>query len=56
MPNIRHELLIEASPEKIYNAITSQEGLCAWWTPQASAKAELNSIARLHLARSTSRK
>ena len=46
MPNIRHELLIAATAEKIYSAITSQEGLSAWWTPGAKAKPELNSIAR----------
>ncbi|HYE53715.1 MAG TPA: SRPBCC domain-containing protein [Chitinophagaceae bacterium] len=46
MPHIRHELLIEASPEKIYDAITTQEGLAGWWTPQVSATAGLNSTAR----------
>jgi uncharacterized protein YndB with AHSA1/START domain len=46
MPNIRHELLIGATAEKIYSAITSQEGLSAWWTPGTKAKPELNSIAR----------
>ncbi len=46
MPNIRHELLIGASDEKVYTAITSQEGLSAWWTPGTKAKAALNSIAR----------
>ena len=46
MPDIRHEVLIGASPESIYQALTSQEGLSAWWTPGASAKPELNSIAR----------
>lgn len=46
MPNIRHNLLIAASAEKIYNAITSEEGLSAWWTPKITAKAEVNSIAR----------
>ena len=46
MPNIHHELLITASAEKVYNAITTQEGLAAWWTPRAKAKPELNSIAR----------
>ena len=45
MPNIRHELLIGASPEKIYAAITSQEGLSAWWTPNTKAKEEVNSVA-----------
>jgi uncharacterized protein YndB with AHSA1/START domain len=46
MPHIRHSLLIEASAEKIYKAITSQEGLSAWWTPNSTAKEEVNSIAR----------
>jgi uncharacterized protein YndB with AHSA1/START domain len=46
MPNIRHNLLIAASAEKIYNAITSEEGLSAWWTHKTTAKAEVNSIAR----------
>lgn len=46
MPNIHHELLIAAPAEKIYNAITSPEGLSAWWTPGSNAKPELNSIAR----------
>ena len=46
MPNIHHNLLIGASAEKIYNAITSQEGLSAWWTPNTTAKAEINSVAR----------
>ena len=46
MPNIRHELLIGAPVEKIYNAITSQEGLSAWWTAGTTAKSERNSIAR----------
>ena len=46
MPNIHQELLIAASPEKIYDAITTPQGLSAWWTPGATAKPELNSIAR----------
>ena len=46
MPNIRHELLIGASDDIVYNAITSHEGLSGWWTPNSSAKPELNSVAR----------
>ena len=46
MPNIHHELLIAALAEKIYNTITSEEGLSAWWTPDAKAKHERDSIAR----------
>ena len=46
MPHIRHTLLIGASAEKIYEAITTEEGLSAQWTPNATAKNEVNSIAR----------
>lgn len=45
MPHIRQNLIIGASSEIIYNAITSQEGLSVWWTPGSIAKAEPNSIA-----------
>jgi uncharacterized protein YndB with AHSA1/START domain len=44
MPNIRHNLLIGASAEKIYTAITSEEGLSAWWTPNTKAKPKINSV------------
>jgi hypothetical protein len=46
MPNIRHNLLIGASAEKIYNAITSEDGLSAWWAPNTTAREEIESIAR----------
>ncbi len=46
MPNIRHQLFIGVPAEKIYKAITSQEGLSAWWTPDTKAKSERNSVAR----------
>jgi uncharacterized protein YndB with AHSA1/START domain len=45
MPNIRHELFIEAPSEKIYTAITTSQGLSAWWT-STNAKPERNSVAR----------
>jgi uncharacterized protein YndB with AHSA1/START domain len=50
MPHIRHSVLIEASAEKIYNAITTQQGLSAWWTPGASATPEVNSLARFEFS------
>jgi uncharacterized protein YndB with AHSA1/START domain len=45
MPNIRHEILIGASAEEVYHAVSSQESLSAWWTPGTKIKAEVNSIA-----------
>jgi uncharacterized protein YndB with AHSA1/START domain len=46
MADIHHEVLIGASPEKVFHALTSEEGLSAWWTPQTSATAEIGSVAR----------
>lgn len=46
MPNIRHALIIGAPAEKVYHAITSQEGLSAWWTPDTIATVEPGSISR----------
>ena len=45
MPNIHHEVLIGAPAKMVYTAITSQEGLSAWWTPGTTAKAEIGNIA-----------
>ena len=48
MPHIRHALLITATTEEVYQAITSQEGLAAWWTPEVIAGPEKDSIARFN--------
>lgn len=44
---MRHAVLIGAPAEAVYNAISSQKGLSAWWTPGATARPERNSIARI---------
>ena len=36
--DIIHSLDIEATPERLYDAIAKQEGLAGWWTPQATAE------------------
>lgn len=46
MPHIRHQLVIGATAETVYNALTSREGLCAWWSPDVIAEAKEGSIAR----------
>jgi uncharacterized protein YndB with AHSA1/START domain len=51
MPNIRHEVLIGAPAANVYDAITSQEGLAAWWTPGAKATPERESVARFAFGR-----
>lgn len=45
MPNIHHAAIIAAPAEKFYNAITRQEGLSAWWTPDTKTKPEVGSVA-----------
>jgi uncharacterized protein YndB with AHSA1/START domain len=46
MPDIHQRLLINAPVEKVFDAITTQKGLAAWWTPAATATPGINSIAR----------
>ncbi|ANH83111.1 hypothetical protein A8C56_20905 [Niabella ginsenosidivorans] len=46
MPDIYHAVLIAAPAEKIYQALTTEEGLSAWWTPGTTAKPEPGTIAR----------
>ena len=46
MINIWHRFVINATPETVYQALTTQAGLAGWWTPTAEAKPETGSIAR----------
>ena len=48
MPDIRHLLYIQSTPEKIYEAITTQKGIAAWWSVQNNAKPEEGSIYRIY--------
>ncbi len=45
MADIRHMMLVDAPPERVYAAITRQEGLAAWWTAQAKATPVVGSTA-----------
>lgn len=44
MADIRHKLVIKTAPEKVYQAITTQEGLSGWWAKQATAKPEVGFV------------
>jgi uncharacterized protein YndB with AHSA1/START domain len=46
MKSIRQNVLIAAPADRVYKALTTQEGLAGWWTPAATVKGELNGIAR----------
>lgn len=44
MAEIRHKLAITAIPEKVYEAVTTQEGLAGWWAKQTIAKPEVGFV------------
>lgn len=44
MVEIRINVTIKAIPEKIYNALTTQEGLAGWWAKQTTAKPEVGFV------------
>ncbi len=45
MPEIRHEINIQAPPQKVYEALTTQAGLQSWWTSDTEAVPEVGSTA-----------
>ena len=44
MADILHEVTIDASPAKVYQALTEQSGLQGWWTEHTKAKAQTGTI------------
>jgi uncharacterized protein YndB with AHSA1/START domain len=46
MPDIAQELTIEATPEKVFNALTQQDELAQWWTNHVTAEPKVGSIAK----------
>jgi uncharacterized protein YndB with AHSA1/START domain len=45
MPDMVHEVMIEADPEVVYAALTEQQGLAKWWTDTNTASPEVGSEA-----------
>ena len=50
MKSICHRLLIKVAPEKVYEALTTQDGLNGWWSPETTATPEVGSIATFNFA------
>jgi uncharacterized protein YndB with AHSA1/START domain len=44
MEEIRHNVMIKARPENVYDAITTQEGLESWWAKQTTANPEVGFV------------
>ena len=45
MTDMHHEIPINAAPEKVYEAIATQEGLRGWWTGDSAAEPRVGSVA-----------
>jgi uncharacterized protein YndB with AHSA1/START domain len=46
MADLRHQIAINAAPAKVYEALTSQAGLRAWWTADAATENNVGSKAQ----------
>jgi len=45
MPNILHQIKINATPEQVYNLLVTSEGLRSWWTHDVEAEPVEGSVA-----------
>jgi uncharacterized protein YndB with AHSA1/START domain len=48
MPDIYHLVFIQTTPEKIFNAISAQEGIASWWSKTNNAKPEEGSVFKIY--------
>ncbi len=44
MPDIRMEVPLNAAPDKLYNALTSQDEIRLWWTQQADVVPKVGGV------------
>ena len=44
MINMPHQITINATPEKVFDAITTTEGIKGWWSTDAKAEPQLGSL------------
>lgn len=44
MADIRHNVVIKATPQKIYEAITTQEGIEGWWCKNTTAQPQIGFV------------
>ena len=42
--DIVHVVDIDTTPQRLYEAITTLEGLASWWTPQAKARPRVGAV------------
>jgi uncharacterized protein YndB with AHSA1/START domain len=46
MADLRHQIAINAAPAKVYRALTTQDGLRAWWTADAATEEKVGGKAQ----------
>ena len=44
MPDILHRVGIQASPQRVFEALSTQEGISSWWTIKVKAQPEVGSV------------
>src|ERR1700674_240575 len=45
MADMLHQVFVNAPPEKVYDAISAQDGLRGWWTTDSVAEPRVGSVA-----------
>ncbi len=50
MAEIVHRLVVRAPAERIYRALTEQDGLASWWTRRVRATAKVGAVAEISSA------
>jgi len=51
--DIVHSVDIETTPDRLYEAITTQKGFAGWWTPQVKAEPTVGALNEFHFAGTT---
>ncbi len=44
MADILHRVGIKSSPEEVYKALTTREGLAAWWTNNTQGESKVGGV------------
>ncbi len=51
--DIVHSVDIGTTPDRLYEAITTQKGLTGWWTPQVKAEPTVGALNEFHFMGTT---
>jgi uncharacterized protein YndB with AHSA1/START domain len=51
--DIVHSVVIQTTPDRLYEALTTQQGLAGWWTPQVKAEPIVGALNEFNFAGTT---